>query len=106
MRLGFKGLVAVVVVVLLSGFAASVVRSAPGASVPPGPSSSGSSPKVHVIEGFTGTWCTWCSIFDPAMNRYADERPDSVVFLSYHGPVGSSDPFNDAGVVGVRSPFY
>jgi hypothetical protein len=105
MRLGFRCLVTVVGVVgvvLLSGFAA-IVASSPAVS-PAGdpivPRSSGSSPKMHLIEGFTGTWCTWCSVFDPAISRYTQERSD-VVFLAYHGPPGS-DPFGDLTVVNVR----
>jgi len=102
MRLGFRGLLAVVGVVgvvVLSGFAA-IVASSPAAS-PAGdpivPRSSGSSPKVHLIEGFTGTWCTWCGVFDPAISRFTQERSDAV-FLAYHGPPGA-DPFGDATVV-------
>src|SRR3990170_1314839 len=101
MRLGLRCLVAVVGVVLLSGFAASVVSppvaSSEGGSIP---RSSGTSPKMHLIEGFTGTWCTWCSVFDPAISRYAQERSD-VVFLAYHGPPGS-DPFGVDTVVNAR----
>lgn len=106
MRLGLRCLVVVVGVVLLTGFAASIVSApAPTSGTGIGVRSSGSSQKIHLIEGFTGTWCTWCSVFDPAINRWTDEHKADTVFLAYHGPPGS-DPFGDASVVGVRGPFY
>jgi len=110
MRRGFQYIVAFVSVLLLSGFASSVVSApAPGslADFTPGPQprSSGSSPKVHVVEGFTGTWCTWCGVFDPAVNRYADERDDAI-FLAYHGPTTASDPLTAPAVMSSRGPFY
>src|SRR5437867_6128181 len=107
MRLGLKVLVAVVGVFLVSGVAAAMI-SGPVMKVPgnPLPRSGGTSPKIHLVEGVTGSWCTWCGVFDPAANRLADEWESSMIFVAYHGPVGSSDPFSDAGVIGVRGPFY
>jgi len=88
---------------LVSGFASGLV-SGPQAEEQPDPSplSTGSSPKVHIIEGQTGTWCTWCGPFDPAINRVIEESSD-LVFIAYHGPSSSGDPFYDPAVFDLRA---
>src|SRR2546427_2337867 len=114
MRRGLQFVVALVSVLVLSGFAAGVVTTqAKTAAIPPtvGPMSSGSSSKFHVAEVFTGQWCGPCGNADPELSRLADEWTDNLIILNYHccttAPTsGNYDPFFDSTVTGVRDTWY
>lgn len=111
MSRGIRLLVVVIAIILLSGvFAAwaAAQTGQPQTQPPVRPRSSGSSPKTHVIEVFTGTWCPPCAVADPALSRLADEFSDYVV-LFYHcceGGASPYDPFWSANTYPIRWGFY
>ncbi len=114
MRWGLRLLVVLVCALMLSGIAVSLVSSAPAkqlAGPPIVPRSTGSSPKVHVMEVQTGQWCGPCGYADPALSRVQDEWRENMVVIAYHccttNPTsGTYDPWYDSTVLSPRSSFY
>ena len=47
-----------------------------------------------VLEYCTGTWCVWCPCGEQVVEQIESSLPNAVI-LSYHGPVGSNDPFRN-----------
>ncbi|MBK9099352.1 MAG: Omp28-related outer membrane protein [bacterium] len=47
-----------------------------------------------VLEYCTGTWCQWCPCGHIVIEQIKASIPNAI-FLGYHGPAGSSDPFDD-----------
>jgi hypothetical protein len=47
-----------------------------------------------VLEYCTGTWCQWCPCGHTIVEQIESSLPNAI-FLGYHGPAGSSDPFDD-----------
>jgi uncharacterized repeat protein (TIGR01451 family) len=67
----------------------------------------GTSPRVVLLEMFTGTWCTWCGVIKPAISRLLDEfGPDRLLMIAYHAYAGSGDPYQDTTIYGPRQDFY
>lgn len=115
MRRGISFLALCVSVLLLSGFAAGLVSSPePDEAGPPVvvPHSTGSSPKVHLAEVLTGTWCPPCGTADPAISRLADEWGDNLIVIAWHccQSTNSSsnyyDPWHDPAVLTPRNNYY
>lgn len=115
MRKGLQLAIVLVGVLVLGsvGFNFAVPQDAAASSSPPPvPRMPGSTPKVHVIEVLTGTWCPPCGIADPALSRIADEWSDNMLVLAYHccqntNPLGGGyDPWYDPSVLTTRNTFY
>jgi hypothetical protein len=47
-----------------------------------------------VLEECTGTWCQWCPCGHTVMAQILAAMPNAIM-IGYHGPVGSSDPWDD-----------
>ena len=47
-----------------------------------------------VLEECTGTWCQWCPCGHTVMAQIQAAIPNAIM-IGYHGPVGSSDPWDD-----------
>lgn len=47
-----------------------------------------------VLEECTGTWCQWCPCGHDVMEQILATMPNAIM-IGYHGPVGSSDPWDD-----------
>ena len=47
-----------------------------------------------VIEACTGTWCQWCPCGHDIIDQILIDMPNAVA-IEYHGPAGSSDPWDD-----------
>lgn len=47
-----------------------------------------------VLEECTGTWCQWCPCGHTVMAQIHASMPNAIL-IGYHGPVGSSDPWDD-----------
>ncbi len=47
-----------------------------------------------VLEYCTGTWCQWCPCGHLVIEQIKSSIPNAI-FLGYHGPAGSSDPYDD-----------
>ncbi|HEY6626311.1 MAG TPA: Omp28-related outer membrane protein [Ignavibacteriaceae bacterium] len=47
-----------------------------------------------VLEECTGTWCQWCPCGHTIMSQIQATMPNAIL-IGYHGPVGSSDPWDD-----------
>jgi len=112
MRLGIQLVIASVCAIVLSGFAVGIASSPQAGSlavIPPVPASTGSSPKVHILEVQTGQWCGPCGNADPALSRIQDEWGDNLILIAYHCCATSGgyyDPWWDPAVLGPRSNFY
>ncbi|MBE0570637.1 MAG: Omp28-related outer membrane protein [Ignavibacteriaceae bacterium] len=46
-----------------------------------------------VLEYCTGTWCQWCPCGHMVIEQIKSSIPNAI-FLGYHGPAGSSDPWD------------
>jgi uncharacterized repeat protein (TIGR01451 family) len=91
-----------------SAAAASVSKSVvKSESVEPKPMA-GTSPRVVLLEMFTGTWCTWCGVIKPAISRLLDEfGPDRLLMLAYHnGDTMTDSPLDVSRRAFYQSPFY
>ena len=93
-----------VCVFLGSAAAASVnVGSGTQQSAPAPTPTAGTTPRVVLLEMFTGTWCTWCGVIKPGISRLLDEfGPERLLMLAYH----NGDTFADPAIETTRRVFY
>lgn len=57
-----------------------------------------SQPTKVLIEEGTGTWCGWCPYAHDILHDIEESKGDQVIALSYHGPVGSGDPWTSTAI--------
>ena len=105
MRTSGLQLWAIVLACMFLGTAAavSVSRSTVASeSVEPKPMA-GTTPRVVLIEMFTGAWCQWCGVIKPGISRLLDEfGPEQFLMIAFH----NGDTMTDTTLDTTRRAFY